>query len=56
MGTAASDVARWFLGSQVAAYSSVFAGEAVLFVVAAVLAARIAVPRIDAQRGAGAPV
>jgi len=46
MGTAASDVARWFLGSQVAAYSSVFAGEAVLFVVAAVLAARIAVPAL----------
>jgi hypothetical protein len=43
------------LGSQVAAYSSVFAGEAVLFVVSAVLAARIAVPALTrgTQRGAG---
>ena len=46
LGTAASDVARALLGSQVAAYASVFAGEAVLFVVAAVLAARIAVPAL----------
>ena len=46
LGTAASDVARALLGSQVAAYATVFAGEAVLFVVAAVLAARIAVPAL----------
>ena len=46
LGTAASDLARALLGSQVAAYSSVFAGEAVLFVASAVLAARIAVPAL----------
>ena len=48
-------MARWFLGSQVAAYSSVFAGEAVLFVVAAVLAGRIAVPALT-RTAAPAPV
>jgi BCD family chlorophyll transporter-like MFS transporter len=46
LGTAASDLARALLGSQVAAYCSVFAGEAVLFVVSAALAARIAVPAL----------
>ena len=46
LGTAASDVARALLGSQVAAYGTVFAGEAVLFVVSAVLAARMAVPAL----------
>ena len=44
-GTAASDLARWALGSQVAAYGLVFAVEAVLFIAAAVLALRIAMPR-----------
>ena len=44
LGTAASDLARWILGSQVAAYNSVFAAEAALFVVAAVLARHIALP------------
>ncbi|MFM8767041.1 MAG: BCD family MFS transporter, partial [Rubrivivax sp.] len=44
LGTAASDLARWILGSQVAAYSSVFATEAALFVVAAALARHIALP------------
>lgn len=44
LGTAASDLARWLLGSQTAAYGSVFAAEAVLFVVSALLAARIALP------------
>jgi len=43
-GTVASDAARWLLGSQVAAYGAVFAAEAVLFVVAAGLALRIAMP------------
>jgi BCD family chlorophyll transporter-like MFS transporter len=38
LGTAASDLARALLGSPVAAYASVFAGEAVLFLVAAGLA------------------
>ena len=44
LGTAASDVARWLIGSQVTAYASVFAAEALLFVLAAALARRIAVP------------
>jgi BCD family chlorophyll transporter-like MFS transporter len=44
-GTAASDLARWALGSQVAAYGLVFAVEAALFVTAALLALRIAMPR-----------
>ncbi len=47
-GTAASDLARWLLGSQVAAYLTVFSAEAVLFAVSAVLAARIAVPALAA--------
>jgi MFS transporter, BCD family, chlorophyll transporter len=47
-GTAASDLARWLLGSQVAAYLTVFSVEAVLFAVSAVLAARIAVPALAA--------
>jgi BCD family chlorophyll transporter-like MFS transporter len=50
LGTAASDLARWLLGSQTAAYGSVFAAEAVLFVVSALLAAHIALP---ARAGAG---
>ena len=41
IGTAASDVARWLIGSPALAYSTVFALEAGLFVVAAVLAARL---------------
>jgi len=43
-GTAASDLARWALGSQVGAYGLVFAAEAVLFVAAASLALRITLP------------
>lgn len=43
-GTAASDLAHGLLGSQVTAYGLVFATEAALFVAAAVLAARIALP------------
>jgi BCD family chlorophyll transporter-like MFS transporter len=44
LGAAASDLARWLIGSQVAAYGVVFAVEALMFVAAAVLALRIAVP------------
>jgi BCD family chlorophyll transporter-like MFS transporter len=43
-GTAASDLARLLLGSQVAAYGAVFAAEALLFVLSALLAARITMP------------
>ena len=42
VGTAASDLARWLIGSPGAAYATVFAFEALLFVVSAVLAARLA--------------
>jgi MFS transporter, BCD family, chlorophyll transporter len=40
-GAAASDVARWLLGAVAPAYASVFLIEALMFVVAAALAARI---------------
>jgi BCD family chlorophyll transporter-like MFS transporter len=39
-GTLASDVARFVIGAPVKAYATVFTGEALLFAVAAVLAAR----------------
>jgi BCD family chlorophyll transporter-like MFS transporter len=42
LGTVAVDLTRLVLGSPVAAYGTVFAVEAVLFVVAAGLAARVA--------------
>ncbi len=41
-GAAASDVARWLLGAPGGAYASVFLIEALMFVAAAALAARIA--------------
>jgi BCD family chlorophyll transporter-like MFS transporter len=40
-GAAASDLARWLLGAAAPAYASVFLLEALMFVAAAVLAARI---------------
>ncbi|MBX3636945.1 MAG: BCD family MFS transporter [Rubrivivax sp.] len=55
LGTAASDLARWLLGSQTAAYGSVFAAEAVLFVVSALLAAHIALPARAGNRTLAAP-
>jgi len=42
LGTLASDLARLFLGSPTTAYAVVFMGEAVLFLVSAILAARTA--------------
>jgi BCD family chlorophyll transporter-like MFS transporter len=42
LGTVASDIARHLLGSPALAYSAVFACEATLFLLAALLAARIA--------------
>ncbi len=56
LGTAASDLAQWLIGSQVAAYSVVFAAEAVLFVLCAALASRIALPAVlrqSAEPGSG---
>ena len=44
VGTAASDAARWLLSSVPVAYATVFAAEAMLFVLAAYLAVRIARP------------
>ena len=46
IGTAASDLARWWLGAPGPAYAAVFAAEAVLFVVSAWLAAYIVVPAL----------
>jgi BCD family chlorophyll transporter-like MFS transporter len=49
VGTAASDLAHWLIGSTGAAYAAVFAFEAVLFVVAARLAASIEIAtRVEA--------
>ncbi|MFD2184426.1 BCD family MFS transporter [Rhodoplanes azumiensis] len=47
VGTLASDVARALLGSPVAAYATVFALEAALFLVSAVLAARVHPGRVS---------
>ena len=44
IGTAASDLAQWLIGSPGPAYASVFALEALLFVASAWLAARIDAP------------
>ncbi len=41
-GAGAVDVAKWLSGSPFLAYASVFTGEAILFLIAAVLAARVA--------------
>ena len=41
VGTGASDLARWLIGTPSTAYAAVFALEAALFVAAAVLAARL---------------
>jgi MFS transporter, BCD family, chlorophyll transporter len=46
MGAAASDVARLVLGSPIAAHACVFAFEAVLFLVAAAVAARVRLPDV----------
>jgi MFS transporter, BCD family, chlorophyll transporter len=41
VGTGASDISRWLIGSSGAAYASVFAAEAALFLLSAMLAARV---------------
>ncbi len=53
-GAAMSDVARLLLGSPVAAYATVFAFEAALFLVAAVLAYQIKTATDSRQSNAGA--
>jgi BCD family chlorophyll transporter-like MFS transporter len=50
LGAAASDLARQLIGAPGPAYATVFAAEAILFLVAAGLAARIAQPRPDPAR------
>jgi MFS transporter, BCD family, chlorophyll transporter len=52
-GAAMSDMAKLLLGSPVAAYSTVFAFEAVLFLVAAVLAYQISPAKDSRQSNAG---
>jgi BCD family chlorophyll transporter-like MFS transporter len=47
LGTAAIDLTRLLLDAPAVAYATVFAGEAVLFLVAAGLAARVSQPRTD---------
>lgn len=44
LGTISVDIVRLMLGSPTAAYGTVFAAQAVLFVVSAVLAARVSLP------------
>jgi BCD family chlorophyll transporter-like MFS transporter len=46
-GTVAVDAARWLIGTPVAAYALVFVGEAVMFVIATVIA--VALSRTDPQ-------
>jgi BCD family chlorophyll transporter-like MFS transporter len=48
LGSAASDLTRHLIGAPGPAYAAVFAAEAILFLVAARLAARVAQPRPDA--------
>ncbi len=55
VGTAASDVARYFLGSPASAYALVFCAEAMVFVLAAVLAARVRQTTQDPLRAGPAP-
>lgn len=50
LGTLAIDIARWLLSSTEAAYATVFGGEAVLFVVSAAIAARLALPAAHTHR------
>jgi BCD family chlorophyll transporter-like MFS transporter len=52
LGTAASDLAHWLIASSGVAYGSVFAVEALLFIVSALLASRIAMgPRSHTPSG-----
>jgi BCD family chlorophyll transporter-like MFS transporter len=50
LGTVAADAARYLLGAAAPAYASVFTAEAVLFLVAAVLAARVGAPGLRRAR------
>ena len=52
LGTAAADLARLFTAQVTLAYASVFALEAVMFAAAALIAMRIAAPRVGAPKNA----
>jgi BCD family chlorophyll transporter-like MFS transporter len=54
MGAAAVDITRQIVGTPAIAYGTVFAAEALLFVLSAVLAARVTVARPPAARAAPA--
>ena len=56
VGTGASDLAHALVGSSAAAYASVFAFEALLFVASAVLASRIDAPASPPRRRVLSPV
>ncbi len=49
-GTVVCDVARWALGDPAQAYAAVFFGEAALFILSALIATRLAVPRLAQLR------
>jgi BCD family chlorophyll transporter-like MFS transporter len=49
-GTVVCDLARWMFGSAGHAYAAVFLGEAALFVLSALIATRLAVPRLPNLR------
>jgi BCD family chlorophyll transporter-like MFS transporter len=55
LGTAAIDLARMLISSPVSAYATVFIAEALLFLVSAVLAARVAQPGTTADSTVSAP-
>ncbi len=53
VGTGATDLARWTTTSDAAAYGAVFAAEAALFLLSALLAARVGGGRAPAKDGVG---
>ena len=52
-GTVAIDVTRWVFDAPALAYAVVFGAEAAMFLVAAVLAARVALPKSSRARRHG---
>ena len=56
LGTAISDLAHWFLQGHGSAYASVFALQAVMFAVSAVVALRLGPPRASSQASAASSV
>jgi BCD family chlorophyll transporter-like MFS transporter len=56
IGAGAVDLARWLSGSPFMAYAAVFTGEAILFLIAALIAARVAALGASAPQPAAASV